>query len=91
MLDRQRLQEMVSQRRRYLECAMNACSVRVTPRTSFQPLGPNERDVQEPTCLQSIHDACVPLFAIPALGAARHVQVARKVCSHRQRTLHLQT
>lgn len=58
---------------------VNHCSVRV----AHSPLDPNGRHLQEPTSLQTIHDACVPLFAFPALGAARHVQVARATWSRR--------
>jgi hypothetical protein len=49
------------------------------------PLDPNGRHLQESTSLQTIHDACVPLFAIPALRAARHVQTAHATCSRRRR------
>jgi len=61
---------------------VNDCSVRVThththTRTPSQPVSPIGRDVQEPTSLQTINDACVPLLAIPALRAARHVQTSR--------------
>ena len=57
---------------------MNDCSVRVAhSRTPSQPVSPIGRDVQEPTSLQTINDACVPLLAIPALRAARHVQTWR--------------
>ena len=56
---------------------VNDCSVRVTHTNPVpKPVSPIGRDVQEPTSLQTINDACAPLLAIPALRAARHVQTS---------------